>query len=267
MDINKLNPVIENEQINWEKTGERDATDYLHASDQVQDGLIGKLLELAECFSGSPETGHNVDKKGMVHEPVMNPARDAWLKGFGSKLTPTKKSEAKAVFDAYSINQDATETASIEVVGQGVGKASRYNAFIEKCRTIRGKSSRGRQPGDRKLSTAQVKATLENVAKMSMSEAQQALSASVQRVASYKLQDEAVIRQIGLMAESLENNTEDKAVKVFARKVQEHAVALLQRIQEALNEAKTKATEAKESKGIVPTPAMKQEHHDKTEAA
>ena len=250
MDISKLNPVIlPDGNIDWEATGKRDGIEVTNAQVNIKEGLIGKLLELAEVFGAFKPS--EADPK--------NPAEESWLKGYGIETNKSQKSEAKAVFEAYAKDQDACETAALEVVGKGIGQSSRYHQFIEKCRDIRGRTMRGGSPqASRKVTASQVDATVKTAGRMDYTQAAQVMQAAAQRVSYLHVEnaDALIVGQIKGLAETLRNKAQEPLFQQFGRMVEEKAEQLLERHNKALDKAKAKQSEAVASKGVVPTPAM-----------
>lgn len=249
------------EEVDWKATGRRDGQLLEQQEVDAKEGAIGLFVELAEKLV-IPSHG---DKEGEI-----SPAGEAWLTGYGEARGKSRKSEAKAVFDACAKDLDATETAALEVVGKGVGKDSRYTQFIDKCRDIRGRKAGGRKGGEKNsITPAQVDTSVKLTEKMDGTQAAQVMQAAALRVSSLHMPDIMVVRQINTLAEGMRNNSKEAVFVAFATKIADQAQKLLTRHQEELDKTLAKKSEAAESKGVVPTPALqgRKEEQDNQEAA
>ena len=240
-------------EIDWQATGLRDGKLIEGQEIETREGLIGLLVELGEKLSQKQDP--NIDAQGS--NIALSPAAQSWLTGYGEARGKSQKSEAKAVFEACACDRDATETAALEVTGNGVGNKSRYHQFIDKCRDIRGRKPGGNKGGERStVSAAQVDAAVNNASKMNGVQATDVLRAAVQRVASLHMPDIVVVRQIHALAESLRNHSQDEGYKAFGTSIENQAMEVIQRHQKTLDDAKAAQAQAVASKGVVPTPAM-----------
>lgn len=194
------------------------------------------------------------------------PSQLLFLEGYGEARGDTRKSEAKAVFEAYGrakadnnkalAGSQAVSEAVLQAKADKLGKNA-YADFIEACRLIRGKKAQGRSAGTQNAPTEkQLKEVVERVGKANATQAVQVLSEAVNRVTSLKMNPLAVIRQIRTLAESL-NKTEtyDLAIVDFGKQIATLAFGMIERHENAEKEARARKAEADASKAVIPTPA------------
>ncbi len=205
------------------------------------------------------------------------PSQLLFLDGYGTARGDTRKSEAKAVFEAYGIAKagnnekltgeqavnEALITAKSDWGHREEGKPGKnaYANFIEACRLIRGKKAQGRSAGTSNAPTEkQLKEVVERVGKADASQAVQVMTLATQRIAdltkTQKMSPVTIIGQIRTLAQSLQNpEAYDLAICDFGKNVDEQAYVMLERHRKAEDETRTKKAEMAASKGIVPTPA------------
>jgi hypothetical protein len=223
--------------VDWTATGANDGKTIDGAQVEIAQVLIVLLIERAKVLAG-------------------NDTANDWLRGYGESRGNVRKSEAKAVIEAYAKEPEAVEIAAETVEGQGVGKASRYSAFITKCREIRGIKGGGKPEGSKNGATAgQVEKAQETALKADGTQAVAIMQDAAKRVTELKMPEALIVASILNMVGKMAETSENPIFKEFAVAVQAQGNAAMQRHQKELDDAKAAKAAGEAGKGTVPTPA------------
>lgn len=162
--------------------GKQDAEGILSALNKVNGRAKDVLVKRAIEFAANAET-----------------IKD-YLEGFGEVMGQTRKSEAKAVFDAFGVNAEIATAKAQEIQD--------YASFITECREIRGVQSRAPAARAIKVTDKQVSEIMAKIPAMKAETAEKVVKAAMlQLVETAKDQWElAILVQIQSLSEKLRSS-------------------------------------------------------------